>query len=159
MEIVINRRNGLNFPPLDVTDLTRLCLNCNRSIRDEIETIEQDPNCLRLNVLTQTNNGTCVICNAQLNLQALSVECRANIFISCNVFIPELVKSCAEHLDSRRYLLTHLFLGLRYIYRPYQIKGQQLQTFLQGLREVAKSMTRIEDEHSFTDEEFIIFFQ
>lgn len=145
------------MPPLDVTDRTRLCLNCNRSILEEIRAVVQDPGCLRLNVVTQTDNGTCLICNAQFDLHQLSMECKANVFISRNIFIPENVKSCRHHLNDRGYLLPPLLFGLRFVNRPYLIRGPQLQIFLQSLRDVARSMTRIEDEYSFNDEEFKSF--
>lgn len=158
VEIAINRRNSLNLPPLDLDDHPRLCINCNQSIREEIEAVEHDPDCLRFNILTQTRNGTCLICNAALNLHYLSMECRANVFITINIFIPESVKSCADHLDDRGYLLQHLLPGLKYVYRPYRLERQQLQLFMQSLREVANNKTKIEDENSFSDAEFKIFF-
>lgn len=158
VEIATNRRNALNLPPLDITDRTRLCINCNRSIIEEKEAVERDPDCSRLNVLTQTNNGTCVICNAANDIHCLSVESRANIFLSAGIYVPKLVKSCRVHLDDRGYLLSHLVLGLRFIYRPYQLKGQQLQMLLQGLRVAAVNLVKIEDETCFTDEEFENYF-
>jgi len=36
-------------------------------------------------------------------------------------------------------------------------RGQHLQLFLQGLREVANGMRRIDDENSLTDSEFESF--
>jgi len=45
--IAIQRCDNLNRPPLDMTDHTRLCINCNRSINDEIHALELDPFCLR----------------------------------------------------------------------------------------------------------------
>lgn len=51
-ELAIRRRDSLNLPALIVTVQTRLCINCNRSILDEIFLIERDPSCIRLNVLT-----------------------------------------------------------------------------------------------------------
>ncbi|EZA52958.1 hypothetical protein X777_07635 [Ooceraea biroi] len=68
-EIAIMRRDANNRVPLDIADLTRLCVNCNRSLA-----IERDPTCLRLNVLTQTSSHTCMICNQYANIQRLSVE-------------------------------------------------------------------------------------
>jgi len=44
--IAIQRRDNLNRPPLDMTDRTRLYINCNRSINDKIHTLELDPFCL-----------------------------------------------------------------------------------------------------------------
>lgn len=53
-EIAILRRDAFDRPALHVTNLTRICINCNQSISDEIAALERDPACLRLNVLTQT---------------------------------------------------------------------------------------------------------
>ncbi|OXU16519.1 hypothetical protein TSAR_008926 [Trichomalopsis sarcophagae] len=69
----------------------------------------------------------------------------------------ENVKSCEHHLDDRGFLLPPLLLGLRFINRPYVIRGLELQIFLQALRDVARTMTRIDDENSLTDEEFECF--
>ena len=85
------------------------------------------------------------------------MEAKTNIFIQMNMHVPENVKSCADHLDAKGFLLPHLSLGLRFINRPYRIKGPELQTFLQRLREVSRSMKKIEDENSFTDEDFQCF--
>lgn len=60
IEIAIQRRDYCNRPPLEVTELTRICMNCNQSILNEINAMEQDPSCLRLNVLTQIRNSTIV---------------------------------------------------------------------------------------------------
>ncbi|EZA56076.1 hypothetical protein X777_03921 [Ooceraea biroi] len=104
-EIAIRRRDGFHRPPLDVTHLTRICSNYNQSIRNEIAAIEQDPTCLQLNVLTQTRNSTCLICNATNDIHRISVECKANVFIVQNIYIPENVKSCRRHLDDRGFIL------------------------------------------------------
>ena len=55
---------------------------------DEITLIEVDPACLRLNVLTQTASQSCIIFNAMNNLQRLSKQCRAQIFILRNIYVP-----------------------------------------------------------------------
>lgn len=157
MGTAVQRRDTFNRPPLEVTNLTRICINCNQSVREEIQAIEEDPGRLRLNVLTQTRNGTCLICNAEGDLHRLSIECKANVFISKDIYIPQNVKSCRHHLDDRGFLLPPLLLGLQFINRPYVITGPELQVFLQALRNVAISMTRIVDENSLTDEEFECF--
>ncbi|KAF5305591.1 hypothetical protein FQA39_LY01682 [Lamprigera yunnana] len=156
VEIATNRIN-MNLPPLDVDDRTQLCISCNLSVLAEIQAAG-DPHCLRLNVLTQTRNGSCLIYNAELNLHRLSDECRASAFISAKIFIPENVKSCEHHLDDRGYLPPPLLLGLRFIHRPYLLRGLELQSFLENLRHVARNLTRIIDKHSFTDKEFRSFF-
>ncbi|KYN50167.1 hypothetical protein ALC62_01022 [Cyphomyrmex costatus] len=110
LNIAVQRRNAFNRCALEVTDLTRICINCNQSIRQEIQAIEEDPGRLRLNVLSQTRNGTCLICNAEVDLHRLSIECKANVFICRNIYIPENVKSCQYHLDGRGFLLPALLL-------------------------------------------------
>lgn len=47
-----------------------------------------------------------------------------------------------------------LLPALRFINRPYIIKGPQLQVFLQQLRNVGASKIRGIDENHLTDEEF-----
>ncbi|XP_011263507.2 uncharacterized protein LOC105255738 [Camponotus floridanus] len=153
-EIAISRRDANNRPALDITARTRLCVNCNRSILNEIEAIERDPTCLRLNVLTQTSSHTCMICNQYANIQRLSVECRVNIFVIRNIYIPETTKCCNIHLDHNGLLLQYLLGGLKFVNRPYVIRGQQLQIILQELRRANQNSCSYNDENSFTDEEF-----
>lgn len=42
---------------VDLMDDARLCLNCNRSINNEIKELENNPICMTLNILTQTNSN------------------------------------------------------------------------------------------------------
>lgn len=114
----------------------------------------QTPTCLRLNVLTQTASQTCVICNAQNNVQRLSIQCRVQAFIETNIYIPDNVRNCEHHLDENDLFLNILLPALRFINRPYVIKGPQLQVFLQQLRNVSASKIRGIDENHLTDEEF-----
>ncbi|XP_018401831.1 PREDICTED: uncharacterized protein LOC108778997 [Cyphomyrmex costatus] len=151
-EIAINRRDGFQRPALEVTDLTKICTNCNQSIRNEIVAIEEDPACLRLNVLTQTRNSTCLICD-RTDKNVLSIECKANVFISHNIFIPQNTKSCQHHLNVEGMLLGPLVQGLRFINRPYVIRGLYLQAFLQGLRNVTNQPRKF-DENNLSDSEF-----
>lgn len=125
-QIAIQRRNDFDREPVEVTDLTRLCINCDQSINNEIIEVQQNPNCLRINVLTQTRNSTCFICNATVNIHRLSVECIARIFIKRNTYVPEDFRSCAHHLNEKCFLLPPLYLGVRFINRPYVLNGQQL---------------------------------
>ncbi|XP_025264350.1 uncharacterized protein LOC112637886 [Camponotus floridanus] len=155
-EIAIVRRDSFNRPVLEITNRTRLCINCNRSVLDELRIIEHDPTCLRLNVLTQTANRTCVICNVE-DVPKVSADCRVNVFILCNIYIPENVRSCQHHLDDRGFFLEPLLCGLQFINRPYVLKGPQLAIFLQGLRNVAVNKRRFVDENSLTDSEFSSF--
>jgi len=156
-EIAIYRRDGFQRPPLAVTDLTRICITCNQSICNEITEMERDPTCLRLNVLTQTENRTCMICNADADVRRITLECRVNVFVLRDIFIPDDARSCQHHLDDQGFFLQALLPGLRSINRPYVIKGPQLQMFLQGLRNVARDQRRFVDENSFTDAEFKSF--
>lgn len=132
-EIAIRRRYGFQRPSLAVTDLTRICITCDQSIRNKITEMERDLTCLRLNVLTQTANCICVICNADADVHRITLECRVNVFVLRDIFIPEDVRSCQHHLNDQGFFLQALLPGLRSINRPYVIKGLQLQMFLQGL--------------------------
>lgn len=156
-EIAIRRREEFHRPPLIVMDVTRICFNCNQSIHNEITELERDPACMKLNVLTQTGSQTCVFCNANIDVHRLSLECRVNAFVLQDIYIPEYVRSCRHHLDNNNFIPQPFLLGLSFINRPYVIKGQQLQAFLQGLRSVAKNQARFVDENSFTDVEFESF--
>lgn len=53
-EITILRRHGLGSEPIDIGAESRLCFNSNLSIEGEIQQINRDPACLRLNIITQT---------------------------------------------------------------------------------------------------------
>ena len=141
--------------PFDINDRTRVCNTCNISI--EIERLEQDQDCLRLNVLTQTSSHTCFIhdCNNN-NLQRLRVDCRVNIYLKRDIFVSENNKTCPEHLDAEGNLLQPLLETLRFVNRPYSLKGTQLKNFLQELRNVANniSFSKFHNENNFSDTEF-----
>lgn len=157
-EIARTRRDAGNRQPLDINDRTRLCNNCNISIVNEIDILQQDPQCLRLNVLTQTSSQTCLLreCNNNYNLQRLSVSCRVNIYLKRDIYVSENTKSCPEHLDAEGNLLQPLLETLRFINRPYVLKGTPLKNFLQELRNVANNIavSRFDNENNFSDEEF-----
>ena len=129
-EIAIHRREENDMPPLEVNANTKICINCNQSILNEIHIIELDPTCLTINVLTQTRSSSCLICNAVRNLHRLSIECKAYVFLKRNIYIPEGVKSCAHHLDNKGHILYHLLNGLRFINRPYVIRGPLLDLLM-----------------------------
>lgn len=133
-EIAMARRNVIDLPPLEMDDLARLCINCNRSIIEEIRAIELDPACMRLNVLTQTSSHTCFICGAIADLRRLTLEARVKIFVNRDIYIPKGVRSCQQHLDDEACVTIALLPGLRFVNRPYVIKGAEFQSFLQGLR-------------------------
>lgn len=153
-EIAIFRRDSFQRPALEVTKLTKICTNCNQSINNEIVAMEQDPSCLRLNVLTQTRNSTCFLCNAVDDLKRLPMECKVNVFISHNIFFPINARSCRHHLNDEGLILESFKEGLLFINRPYVIRGEYLLAFLQGLRNVDLNQTRIIDENSFSESEF-----
>lgn len=98
----------------------------------------------------------CLICNEVENRYKLTVECKAYVFLKQN--IPEGVKLFANHLDYRGYILYHLINGLRFINRPYIIRGPLLQTFLESICTVANNFTRFSDENDSSDEESKTFF-
>ena len=64
------------------------------------------------------------------------------MFLQCNIFIPDLVKSCLHHLDERGHLLRPLLNGLKYINRPYILRGPLLTSLLRGIRTVSKEQER-----------------
>lgn len=153
-QIAITRRDELNHPALALNDESRLCANCNRSILNEIALLDADPTCLRLNVLTQTANNTCVICNAQNNVHRLSIKCRVNVYIERNIYVPLNVRSCQHHLDENGLFLKILLPGLRSINRPRIINGAEMLAFLDHLREVCANKVTSLDVNNLNDEEF-----
>lgn len=62
-KISIARRDNDNREAFEVSEATRIYNNCNISIIHEIGVMQQDPSCVRLNVLTQTSSHPCLICN------------------------------------------------------------------------------------------------
>lgn len=114
--------------------------------------IQEDPNCTILHVVHQTSSHSCIICNAQDIVQRLPVECRVNVFIVRNIYVPENVRSCAHHLDENG-LFGHFLADFRYINRPNILKGNVLESFLQNLRETSAKKERFLSENNFTDEE------
>ena len=53
LDIVAFRRNETGLPEAPVIANTRACLNCNIGIRREINALQQNPDALRLNILSQ----------------------------------------------------------------------------------------------------------
>lgn len=62
--VAILRRAENGFEDAVVADGTRLCFNCNQSIRNELEMVQNNPMCLRLNVVKQRRNRACLFCFA-----------------------------------------------------------------------------------------------
>jgi len=155
-EIAIARRENAGRQIQPIGNETRLCNNCNIGILREIQILEENPQSLRLNVITQTAHQTCLICNAREEIHRLPLECRIDIFVRRNIYVPENNRCCNHHFNEKGLLLDLLLDGLRFVNRPYIIEGQQLQIFLQGLREkiILGNRRSYNDETDFTDEEF-----
>lgn len=156
-EIAMTRRDSLNHPPMNLNEDSRICMNCRRSIAEEIVALEANPYALRLNVVMRPMSGCCLICqNVGNNMSNLSIVCRVNIFVERDIYVPENIKACNHHINDEGLLPTLLLAGLRSINRPYEIKSQQLKLFLQQLRNVAKSGIDIENYQTISDEDFKI---
>lgn len=155
-EIAITRRTAANRDPLAIVENTRLCINCNRSIVQEIREMENDPSCLRLNVLTQTSSHSCLICEADQDLYRLTTEARVNIFVHRDIYVQDGTKSCLHHLNEKGYLLEPLEVALRFVNRPYKIQGTQLNVFLSAMRNeiIYQRTKKFEDENDFTEDNF-----
>lgn len=126
---------------------------------EEIQHLEVDPEVLRLNVLKGRRNGVCAFCGLNQITRMLTLKCRVHIFVSKNVYIPPNKMFCQVHFDQNGLLSEEL--ALQFINRPYILKGIELQTFLEALRnaESAKDSTKnFCDENSFSDAEFKILF-
>ncbi|KAJ8666739.1 hypothetical protein QAD02_008401 [Eretmocerus hayati] len=87
--LYVARRDGLGLPPQEVILDTRICFNCHQSIRIELNVIQGNPSAVRLNVLRQTRNASCVICNAVDDLQRLSDDCIRKVARNRNRFQDE----------------------------------------------------------------------
>lgn len=124
--IAIDRRANLGRPDELVGENTRICFNCNVNIANEIRAIAENPMSTRLNVLIQRRNHVCIFCNADEDLVRLSVECKVDVYIKCDIFFPENVRSCGLHLDGRNFILTPLLRGLECINRQYVVNGPYL---------------------------------
>lgn len=135
--VAISRRDGFERAPLPIDEWTRLCLNCNRLIMEEIRVIQEDPHHLQLNVLQQTSSQTCLFCNRGAELVRLSLDARVNVYIKRKIYIPNNVKSCRRHLNQYGHVLPGLIDQLQYINRLYILGGNELLQFLDQLRERA----------------------
>lgn len=143
-EIAISRRDAAQRSPIEITDRTRICNNCNISIVNEIRILNEDPNALRLNILSQTSSHTCLICNGNNNLTRLTLKARVNIYLNRDIYTSKNVKSCLNHLDDQGFLLREFFQDLRFVNRPCIIKGNELKQLLEELRNNCTSGSTID---------------
>ncbi|KYN30240.1 hypothetical protein ALC57_00308 [Trachymyrmex cornetzi] len=91
--------------------------------------MEHDPTCLRFNVLTQTANRTCVICNSDADVHRITLQCRINVFVLRDIFIPEDVGSCQHHLDDQDFFLQTLLPDVEFQSFSPMTKQQFLELF------------------------------
>lgn len=82
-------------------------------------------------------------------------DCRVQVFIETNIYVPEGVRVCDGHLNTSRCLASPLANGLRYVNRPIVLKGQEPIMFLQAMRNHAQA-PKIIDENSINDEYFTV---
>lgn len=154
-DIAVRRRGNQGRNQLAIDAQSRICNRCNASIEEEIRILQNDPECLRLNVLTQTANHTCLICN-EPNGHRLTLESRIDIFLKRNIYGPVGTRCCIHHLDEKGIVLDIFLEGLRYFDRPIILRGPDMQSFLQCLREQAVNNVkrRYEKETHFDNDEF-----
>lgn len=135
-QIAARFRQNLRMPFQVVGNDSRLCINCYRLVTSEIE-MQNDPTCIQLNVLKQTDNKTCLICNENNILHKLSSSARAEVFMIANIYIGNTARCCQHHLTDDGHLIKALLPGLQYLNRFYKLTGHELQNFLSKLREVS----------------------
>lgn len=52
-QIAICHREDLHHPPTAINNETRICINCDLLLEREIQELERDPDCLKLNIQKQ----------------------------------------------------------------------------------------------------------
>ncbi|KAJ8670980.1 hypothetical protein QAD02_002239 [Eretmocerus hayati] len=154
-EIAIDRREGFDRPALEIIPLTRICFVCTRSILQGIRTVQENPMCVRLSVLARTRTSSCFICHAEDNIHRLSVECKANVSLQRNIFIPHNVRSCRAHLDQDGFILRPLLDGMRSINQPCIILGPYLASLLENMWTVSRKRERFHDPLNLDDNDFV----
>ncbi|KYN02792.1 hypothetical protein ALC62_06370 [Cyphomyrmex costatus] len=98
-QIAIRFRQDLRRPIEELRNESRLCMTCFRLVESEID-MQDDPTCIRLNVLKQSDMRTCLICNANNNVHRLSPAARAQVFIigyQLQCFLTNLQKVSKAH--------------------------------------------------------------
>lgn len=151
--IAINRRNEQDRVPQAVGPETCVCFNCYQNILQEIRNIAANPMSVRLNVLRQTQNGSCFLCNAVNNVHRLSTACKVKAFLECGIFIREYVRSCNQHLDSSGFILKIFLPNLVITNKKCVIKGPYLEAFLNCIPKVSRNERRYQDVNDLSREE------
>lgn len=100
-EIAELRRQAAGRPPLDILEEIKTCFNCHQAILTDLRTMENNPNYLRLNVLSPATSRACTICNARQNIHRMSMECRVNMFVFSNIYVPLNVRICQSASSCR----------------------------------------------------------
>lgn len=78
-----------------------------------------------------------------------------DIFSKRNIYVTGTELVCNRHLNAKGLLLPVLLPGLQYVYRPYRIKGNVMQSLLQSLRKkVNDSKPGFQNIDDFSDEDF-----
>lgn len=154
--IITARRQNNDLPPDDIAEQSRICFNCNNSVNQEINLLQNDPACLRLNVAIQRHNHACLVCAAPAGgLQAISNICRAQVFIEKNIYLPESLYACEEHFDEEGILTEDVMQNLRSINRPIVLRGEELATLLESMRLAALANKQL-SESMLSDPDFQI---
>ena len=130
-EISTRYRKDLQLPEEEINNNTRICINCDRCVLQEIQAYEEDEDPTILKVLHKSAARYCFVCYSDdIQIQRVLLDLRTNIFLNTGIYVPEHVRVCGEHLNSRGMLFNPLLNGLRSIRRPYNLKGSELMTFL-----------------------------
>ncbi|CAB0030858.1 unnamed protein product [Trichogramma brassicae] len=151
-EIAIAWREEFDRAPLVIEEDTRVCFSCYQSILREIE-LMQHPYSYKLNVLRQTRNDSCFICNNRHDVQRLALDCKIDVFVRCNIYMPDTVRSCNAHLDGRGFILRPLLAGLRCLRRHIVIPRDQVKMILEAMRNHSLANERLNDVYDFSDDE------
>ena len=107
--------------------------------------------------LQDTCSTSYMICQENWHIHRLSIECKVQIFIERDIYVPNHARCCNNHLDEEGLLLRPLLLRLTYVNRPYVIKGHELAIVLRTPRTAAQKEPSFQDENALGDEEFRLF--
>lgn len=152
-EIATDRRNGNRLPLLDINENTRICIICYQAIRHDIE-VRPLQNAIRLNVLVIPGGNSCIFCNNLNDIHELSIKCKVDIFLQCNIYCPPRnVRACNHHLDGRNYIQRPLLRALQCVNRYIAITPQDIGRFLGVLSEVSQEKWYFNDIYDLTDTE------